>query len=103
MIYEHRTYHVLPGKVQKFVDDFERVPKGLLEKYGATLVGMWTTAIGDSSEVTYILTWRDLEHLNRGWQAIYSDEAMIAYLAEGARVDYVDNKVLRPVRYSPLQ
>ncbi len=104
MIYEHRTYHVLPGKTQKFVEDFERVPKKLLEQHGAQLVGMWTTMLGgQSNEIVYILGWESLDHLGRGWSAIYGEESMVAYLQEGARVDHVDNKILRPVPYSPLQ
>lgn len=104
MIYEHRTYYVLPGKTQQFVADFARVPKGLLEQYGAKLVGMWTTAVGgQSNEVTYILAFQDLEHLDQVWRLVYADPAMVAYLGEGARVRHVASKVLRPVPYSPLQ
>ncbi len=52
MIYEHRTYTVLPGKTD---EEIARVTDWfpVIEKYGAKVVaGIFQTVIGDSNEVS---------------------------------------------------
>ena len=41
MVYEHRTYNILPGKMQEFVEAFGNVIVPLFEKHGAELIGAW--------------------------------------------------------------
>lgn len=103
MIYELRTYRILPGKMAEFLEAFGRIPAPLFEKHGARLIGVWETEIGRSNEVTYILAFDDLGHRDRVWQAYRADPDRARYMAEGVRVDHLVSKILRPVSYSPLQ
>jgi hypothetical protein len=46
-IYELRTYHAHPGKLDALVDRFRDTTIGLLEKHGMGVAGFWTAHGGD--------------------------------------------------------
>lgn len=103
MIYEHRTYYLLPGKLQEFVEAFAETPAKVFEKHGAKLVGFWTTDIGQNNEVIYILAFNDMAHRDRVWQQVREDQDMIRYRQAGVRVEKIVNKIIRPSAFSPLK
>lgn len=103
MVYEHRTYYLLPGKMQEFLEAFSQTPAKLFEKHGAKLVGFWTTVIGQSNEVIYLLAFRDLAHRERFWEELGQDSEMQQYRQGGVRVEKIVSKILRPSAFSPLQ
>ena len=72
-------------------------------RHGAQLIGFWTTVIGQSNEVIYLLSYPDLAAREATWARISGDEEMAAYRAEGVRVDHIVVKILRPSSFSPLQ
>lgn len=104
MIYEHRTYTILPGKTAEFVEGFGRVPAPLFEKYGAKVVGVWTTDLGGlSNEVVYILAFHDLAQREQVFQQLRDTPAFQSYVREGVLVASVASKILRPTNYSALK
>jgi hypothetical protein len=104
MIYEHRTYTILPGKTAEFVEAFGRIPAPLFEKYGAKIIGVWTTDIGGASnEVVYILAFQDLAQREQVFQQFRADPEYQNYRKEGVRVESIASKILRPTDYSALQ
>ena len=102
MIYEHRTYNLLPGKMAEFVEAFGTIVP-LFEKHGAKLIGAWQTFIGQNNEFVYILGFANLGALEKFWDSFRLDEQLKKYMAGGVRTAYVVNKILRPVAYSPLK
>ena len=102
MIYEHRTYNILPGKMAQYVDVFGNLFH-LFEKHGAKVIGVWQTAIGQNNEFIYILCFEDLGHQERFWQSFRQDEEFKRYQQDEPRVAYVVSKILQPTPYSPLQ
>lgn len=103
MIYEHRSYYLLPGKMQEFLEAFNQTPAKLFPKYGTKLVGFWTTEIGQSNEVVYLLAFQDPAHRERFWRELGQDPEMQQYRQGGVRVEKVVSKILRPSAFSPLQ
>ena len=103
MIYEHRTYNILPGMMPAFVEAFGSLIVPLFEKYGAKLVGSWQTAIGQNNEFVYILGFQDLAAQEKFWAVFRKDEQFKTYRQGGVRVAHVVNKILRPTSYSPLK
>ena len=103
MIYEHRSYFTLPGKQQEFLEAFERIPMKVFARHGAELVGFWTSVIGQSNEVIYLLRYPDLAARERAWASINTDQEMLAYRTEGVRVHHIDVRILRPTGFSPLK
>jgi len=103
MVYEHRTYNILPGKMPEFVEAFGEMIVPLFEKYGAKLVGAWQTAIGQNNEFVYILGFKDLAEQEKFWHVFRQDEQYKAYRQGGTRVAFVISKILHATSYSPLK
>ena len=43
MIYELRTYQVVPGKMAELNARFREITTGLFEKHGMIIIGFWET------------------------------------------------------------
>ena len=103
MVYEHRTYNILPGKMPEFVEGFGNMIVPLFKKHGAELIGAWQTAIGQNNEFVYILGFKNLAEQEKFWCAFRQDEQFKAYMQSGIRVAFAVNKILLPTSYSPLK
>jgi len=103
VIYEHRTYYVLPGKMNAFVASFADVIVPLTEKHGGKLVGAWQSSIGRNNEFIYIMAYENLSEMERFWHDYRADEKFKEYMKTGPWVSCVENRILRPTPYSPLQ
>jgi hypothetical protein len=108
VLYELRTYHVVPGKLHALHDRFERHTLGLFAKHGIRPVGFWTTAIGPSANMlTYLLAWESLGERETVWNSFASDPDWLAVRAEterdGALVERAENSILSPTKYSKLR
>ena len=102
MLYEHRSYFILPGKLPDFIARFGTfVP--MFDEYGAKLIAAWQTAIGQNNEFIYILGFEDLNQQQKFWQDFRQDERFKQYQKEEPRVAYVINKILRPIADSPIK
>ena len=66
MIYELRTYQVVPGKMKNLNDRFANITVPLFEKHGMKVIGFWETAIGEATttELIYMLAFEDLGALS---------------------------------------
>ena len=103
MIYEHRTYHILPGKMPEFTETFGNMLVPLFEKYGAKLIGVWQTVIGQNDEFTYILGFDGLANQEKFWRNFRQDEQYKKYRQGAPPVSYVVSKILQPTPYSSLK
>ncbi|MFC1993415.1 NIPSNAP family protein [Chloroflexota bacterium] len=103
MIYEHRTYNILPGKIPEFIEAFGKMIVPLFEKHGAKLIGAWQTHIGQNNEFFYILGFEDLNSQERFWRNFRQDEQFQEYLQSGPKVAYVISRILHPTSYSPIK
>ena len=102
MIYEHRSYYILPGKLPEFTEVFGTLIP-IFEKYGAKLIGAWQNAVGQNNEFIYILGFEDLNQREKFWQDFRQDEKFKQYQREEPRVSYLVSRILRPTSYSPLK
>ena len=107
MIYEIRIYDAMPGKLPALNDRFANITLGYFEKHGIKSIGYWTDVIGISGRLTYMLAFDDLAHRDRAWAAFGADEERIKKFAETGRdgplVARVENRIMRPTAYSPMQ
>jgi hypothetical protein len=108
MIYELRIYEAMPGKLPALHARFANHTLRLFERHGISPVGFWTTYIGPSTTtLTYILAWSDLAERERRWDAFMADPEWIAARAdserEGPLLQRIQNQILTPTPYSPLQ
>ncbi|MFH1382130.1 MAG: NIPSNAP family protein [Chloroflexota bacterium] len=103
MVYEHRSYMLLPGKRAEFMEIFGKQLMPLFAKYGGKVVGTWWTDVGESNEFIYLLAFNDLGQRDDFWKTFRQDEAFQDYQRRGPFVANATNKIIRPTPYSPLQ
>jgi hypothetical protein len=61
VIYELRTYHVMPGRMPDLNRRFAEITLGFFAKYGIIVVGFWQNELGGASdELIYMLSYESL-------------------------------------------
>ncbi len=109
MIYELRTYIIVPGRIADIERRFSEVTLRLFAKHGMQVVGFWRTVVDGklADELVYILAHKDQGCRDACFSAFRDDPEWIAAKAEseknGAIVARVESKMLTPTAYSPLQ
>ncbi len=107
MIYELRMYDVVPGKLPALNERFANTSLGYFKKYGINVVGFWTDDVGTSNRLTYMLAFNDMAHRDQAWAGFRGDQERIQAFAEtereGPLVARIQNIILRPTSYSPMQ
>ncbi|MSP79238.1 MAG: NIPSNAP family protein [Dehalococcoidia bacterium] len=107
MIYELRVYEAMPGKLPALNQRFAGFTSGAFKKYGIKEIGYWTTVIGRSNTLTYLLAYENLAAREKAWTAFQSDPERDKVFAEsekdGSLVKAVHSSILQPTAYSPLK
>jgi hypothetical protein len=108
MIYELRTYRVMPGQMPKLLSRFRDHTIQIWERLGIRPVGFWTTEIGESvnGELNYLLAWDSLAHREAQWTAYQTDPVWKAVKADsekdGPFVANIRNQMLLPTDFSAM-
>ena len=107
MIYELRSYEVVPGRMPNLNARFQNHTLGFFDKHSIKVVGFWEALVGTSNVLHYLLAFDDLGHRERAWAAFQADEGWIKARADsekdGPIVAKVRNEIWRPSTYSPMQ
>jgi hypothetical protein len=107
MIYELRVYDAVPGKLPALSQRFDKVTMGYFVKHDMKVIGFWTDEVGTSNRLTYLLAFDDLAHRDRAWTAFRADQERLKIFEEterdGPLVARIENTIMRPTGYSPLQ
>jgi hypothetical protein len=108
LLYELRTYHVMPGRMADLNRRFAEITLGYFEKYGITVVGFWQNELGGASdELIYMLAYESLADREQKWTAFARDRERIDAFAEtekdGPLVRTLTAHILRPTAYSPMK
>jgi hypothetical protein len=102
-----RIYDAVPGKLPALHHRFANITNGFFEKHGIKPIAYWTDLIGVSNRLSYIVVFDDLAQRERAWAGFQADEERIRAFAEtekdGPLVARVENKIMQPTQYSPLQ
>ena len=73
-LFELRTYAFQDaGHLVLTSDWFEKLGVPQLEKHGIYTMGFWTTYIGVSPRLTYMLVFESMAHRERAWASFYTD------------------------------
>lgn len=108
MLFELRTYTVMPGRLPDLNRRFADITLGYFAKHGITVVGFWTNELGGSSDqLIYMLSYASLAEREQQWGAFGRDSERIAAFAEteknGPLVKRLTAHILRPTAYSPMR
>lgn len=105
-VFEMRTYHTHPGKLEALHKRFREHTNALFVKHGMTLVGYWVPEDQEETLV-YLLAYPSKEAREKAWEGFMNDPAWKEAFAEsrtdGPLVKKVDSQFLRATDYSPIQ
>ncbi len=109
-LFELRTYHVTPGKLEALKARFRDHTLGIFARLGLEVVAFFEQAPeGDQDEelLVYLVAFADRAHAERAWAAFRADPEWIAAKTEterdGSLTTKVDSLYLQPTEHSPLR
>lgn len=107
-VYELRTYHLNPGKLDAFLQRFRTLNVPLFPKHGLTIVGCWTPQDekdGKGATFVYLLSFPSRDAAKTAWASLKDDATWKERFADsekdGKMVSKVESVYLEPTDYSP--
>jgi hypothetical protein len=104
-VYEMRTYHAAPGKLDDLHKRFRDHTCKLFEKHGIANVGYWVPVDNKDNKLIFVLSYPSREAREKAWKAFLADpDWQKAYRdseAAGKLVQKVENVFLTRTDYSP--
>lgn len=103
VVYELRTYHVAPGKMNALKRRF--VDHGLphLKKHGIEVVSFWERETPEGGQLIYVCEFGEEPQVKQRWGAFRADPSWIAAKAESERdgplTTRVDSVIMRQASF----
>ena len=105
MIYELRTYTILPGKRDAVVAMHEKVLP-LYTRNNIKVIGFWTTMIGRAETFYYMLQYESLAERDAKRAKLFQDpdiQKIVKEEAANPTIQFQENTILAPTAYSPMK
>jgi len=105
-LFEMRTYHAAPGKLDALNARFRNHTMQLFEKHGITNIGYWMPVENADQVLIYVLAYPNRPARDASWKAFGSDpdwkKAQSESEKDGKLVTKVDQRFLVATEYSPM-
>ena len=108
-VFEIRTYHTLPGRLDALHKRFREHTMEIFRKHGMTNVAYWTPQDSPAKESTliYVISHASREAAQKNWDEFRDDPEWKAVAAaseaDGKIVEKVDSVFVDATDYSPLK
>jgi NIPSNAP len=103
MIYDHRTYTVAHGKMQEYLERYERFALPVQLRHLGTLVGFFVSDIGPLNQVVHIWAYDSIGDREERRARMAADPEWQHFLKINAGTFVSqENKILKPAKFSPL-
>jgi hypothetical protein len=108
-VFEIRTYHTLPGRLDALHKRFREHTMKIFEKHGMTNVAYWTFEDSPARESTliYVISHASREQAKKNWDDFRNDPEWKAVAAaseaDGKIVEKVESVFVDATDYSPLR
>jgi len=106
MIVDLRIYTCKPNRMNDFVALYKEYGWPLQQKYLGRCIGWFTTVEGPLNRVVHMWAYESQADREARRNAMAADPAWQAFLKKGAEADVLlnmENRILRPTDFSPLQ
>lgn len=104
LVYELRTYHAEPGKLDALQSRFRDHTASLFEKHGMTNVGYWIPEDNEGNLLIYLLSYPSREARETSWKGFLADKdwqaAYQASIEDGKLVGKIDSLFLTKTDFS---
>ena len=88
MIYELRNYTAQPGRLRDLLARFENHTNRILGSGTAyRQAGFWTTVVGPTEGLSYLLAWESFAEREEKWNALRADPELLEAFAESEKMD----------------
>jgi len=108
-LFELRTYHAAPGKLDALQARFANHTLRLFAKHGLAVVGFWVARDANGQpgdDLVYLLAFQDSEAREQCWEAFRADPDWVKARAEseadGPLLNSLESVFLDPTSYSPM-
>jgi hypothetical protein len=108
-VFEIRTYHCLPGRLEALHKRFREHTMKIFEKHGMTNVAYWTFEDSPAKESTliYVISHASREQAKKDWEEFGNDPEWKAVAAaseaDGKIVEKVESVFVDATDYSPMK
>jgi len=107
MIHQLRIYEIFERNQPAFHARFRDHAARIMRTYGFDIVAMWESKRPDRTEFVYLLAWPDEATKTSAWARFMADEEWkeikrVTGAQHGDLVGQIEDRVLRPVDYSPV-
>jgi hypothetical protein len=109
-VFELRTYHATPGKLDELLARFRDHTLALFERHGFGVIGFWTELDAEGATddtLVYLLAFPDLAGAHQSWAAFRADPDWIAVKAhseeDGPLTSSIESVFLNPTDFSALR
>jgi NIPSNAP len=104
MIVEQRDYHVYTGKLPELVRLYETEGIAIQLQHLGTLVGAFTTDVGEPSTYTHIWAYEGFADREERRARLAADERWTPFLAKIQPLIHTQrNRILVPTSFSPIR
>ena len=106
MIIDHRTYSFHPGKLNKWVELYEKYGLPVQQKHLGRLIGFFVTEVGPLNQVVFMWGYEDMGDRERRRATMAKDpdwQDFLARVEEVGALKSQENKFLVPVPFSPIK
>lgn len=103
-IFEQRTYTIRTGLVQEYLQLYHREGFDVHCRHLGPPVGWFFTEVGELNQV--MMMWRYDSHADRETRRdrLYADPDWLAFVPKTAPyIEKMENRIIRPAFFSPLQ
>ena len=104
-VYELRTYHANPGKLDALLARFRDHTVELFKKHGMTNVAYWVPEKNEEQILIYLMAYPDRKKRDEMWKAFANDpdwkSAYAASTKNGKLITKVDQVFMKPTEWSP--
>jgi hypothetical protein len=109
-VFELRTYHSTPEKIEALHTRFRDHTNELFKKHGMTLIGQWVPMDADKGSadtLVYMLAFKDRAAATAAWREFGRDPEWMKVYADsqkdGALTTKIDSVFMSATDYSPLR
>ena len=104
MIVDVRTYTLIPRRLTKYLELFEKHALPVMKRHGLELMGYYASYIGSLNQVVHLWRYDNLADMEKKRTARDADPAWGEFqsLTEGM-ILAEDDKVMRPSLFSPIR
>lgn len=103
MIYELRTYRLKTGSVPAYLRLVEEEGIAVQASHLGELVGYFSSEIGELNQIVHVWAFQSLDDREARRAALAADPRWQVFLPKiQALIETMENKILKPARFSPL-